>query len=106
MGHLFFQKDNKWGYFPSVAAAWIISDESFLNSATALNNLKLRVSWGKSGNSAVNPYQTLTILGIDKVYYTYGSQLITGQVPSILGNPELTWETTSTYDAGTGYIIV
>jgi TonB-dependent starch-binding outer membrane protein SusC len=99
-GSSVLSEDNKWGYFPSVAAAWIISDESFLESATILNNLKLRMSWGKSGNSAVNPYQTLTVLGSDKVYYTYGAQLITGQVPSILGNPELTWETTSTYDAG------
>jgi TonB-linked SusC/RagA family outer membrane protein len=99
-GSSVLSEDNKWGYFPSVAAAWIISDESFLSSVTALNNLKLRGSWGISGNSSVNPYQTLTILGIDKVYYTYGSQLITGQVPSILGNPELTWETTSTYDLG------
>jgi TonB-dependent starch-binding outer membrane protein SusC len=62
--------------------------------------LKLRASWGKSGNSAVNPYQTLTVLGIDKVYYTFGSQVITGQVPAILGNPGLTWETTGTYDIG------
>ena len=99
-GSSVLSEGNKWGYFPSVAAAWIISDESFLESSAVLNNLKLRVSWGRSGNSAVNPYQTLTVLGSDKVYYTYGSQLITGQVPSILGNPELTWETTATYDAG------
>jgi len=99
-GSSVLSEGNKWGYFPSVAAAWIISDESFLESAAILNNLKFRISWGKSGNSAVNPYQTLTVLGSDKVYYTYGAQLITGQVPSILGNPELTWETTSTYDAG------
>ena len=99
-GSSVLSEGNKWGYFPSVAAAWIISDESFLESATIMNNLKLRMSWGKSGNSAVNPYQTLTVLGADKVYYTYGTQLITGQVPSILGNPELTWETTSTFDAG------
>lgn len=99
-GSSVLSEGNKWGYFPSVAAAWIISEESFLKSSAVLNNLKLRISWGESGNSAVNPYQTLTVLGADKVYYTFGSQLITGQVPAILGNPELTWETTSTYDAG------
>ncbi len=93
-------EDNKWGYFPSVAAAWIISEEAFLNSSQLINNLKLRLSWGKAGNSAVKPYQTLTELGIDKIYYTFGTQLITGQVPAKLGNPELTWETTTTYDAG------
>jgi TonB-linked SusC/RagA family outer membrane protein len=99
-GSSVLSEGNKWGYFPSVAAAWIISDESFLQSSPVISNLKLRLSWGKAGNAAVNPYQTRTILGIDKIYYTFGSQLITGQVPAILGNPELTWETTSTYDAG------
>ncbi len=91
---------NKWGYFPSVAAAWILSDEAFLNSSHLINNLKLRVSWGKAGNSAVKPYQTLTELGADKIYYTFGSTLINGQVPAKLGNPDVTWETTTTYDVG------
>lgn len=91
---------NKWGYFPSVAAAWVLSEEQFLKSVSVLNNLKLRATWGKTGNSAINPYQTLTVLGSDKIYYTFGNLLITGQVPAILGNPDLTWETTSTYDAG------
>jgi TonB-dependent starch-binding outer membrane protein SusC len=99
-GSSVLSEGNKWGYFPSVAAAWVISEEQFLKSTDILNNLKLRLSWGISGNSAINPYQTLTILGSDKIYYTFGSQLITGQVPSILGNPDLTWETTSTYDIG------
>lgn len=93
-------KGNKWGYFPSVSGAWVVSEESFLKNSDKINNLKLRLSWGKSGNSAVDPYKTLTVLGSDKVYYTYGSQLITGQVPANLGNPELTWETTATYDIG------
>lgn len=93
-------KDNKWGYFPSVAGAWVISDESFLKNVSLVNNLKIRVSWGKAGNSAIKPYQTLTSLGSEKIYYTYGSQLINGLVPAVLGNSELTWETTTTYDAG------
>ncbi len=91
---------NKWGYFPSVAAAWIISEEPFMNSAELINNLKLRLSWGKAGNAAIDPYQTLTMLGMDKIPYTFGSTLVQGQVPANLGNPDLTWETTSTYDAG------
>lgn len=91
---------NKWGYFPSVAAAWVISEESFLKSMQAIENLKLRLSWGRAGNSAVSPYMTRTILGGDAVYYTFGNQVITGRVPAILGNPKLSWETTSTYDGG------
>lgn len=93
-------KGNKWGYFPSLAAAWIVSEEQFLKGVDLINNMKLRVSWGKAGNAAIKPYQTLTVLGGEKIYYTFGSQLINGQIPSILGNPELTWETTSTYDIG------
>lgn len=91
---------NKWGYFPSVAAAWVISEESFLKPIQVIDNLKLRLSWGKAGNSAVRPYMTRTVLGGDKVYYTFGNQVITGQVPAILGNPDVSWETTSTYDGG------
>jgi TonB-linked SusC/RagA family outer membrane protein len=91
---------NKWGYFPSVAAAWVVSEESFLKSVKVIDNLKLRLSWGVAGNSAVKPYQTKTVLGSDKAYYTFGTQVITGQIPAILGNPLVTWETTASYDGG------
>jgi len=91
---------NKWGYFPSLAAAWVISEESFLQQADLINNLKLRVSWGKAGNAAIDPYKTLTLLGQEKIPYTFGSTLIQGQVPANLGNPDLTWEMTATYDIG------
>jgi len=99
-GSSVLSEGNKWGYFPSVAAAWVISNEAFMEPLHAINNLKLRLSWGRAGNAAVSPYMTRTVLGVDKVYYTFGSQVITGQVPAILGNPDLSWETTSTYDAG------
>lgn len=91
---------HKWGYFPSVAAAWVLSEESFLRDVEIINNLKLRISWGQAGNAAIDPYRTLTLLGSDKVPYTFGNTLVQGQVPANLGNPDLTWETTSTYDAG------
>ncbi|RPH74429.1 SusC/RagA family TonB-linked outer membrane protein, partial [bacterium] len=95
---------NKWGYFPSVAGAWVISEENFMKSMPVLDNLKLRLSWGKAGNSAVDPYQTLTTLSMQKIFYTFGpagNQIVyTGQVPENLGNPAVTWETTATYDAG------
>ena len=91
---------HKWGYFPSVAAAWILSEESFMKGIENLNNLKLRASWGISGNAAVNPYQTITGLGADKVNYTFNEALISGLVPAVLGNKDLTWETTATWDLG------
>lgn len=99
-GSSVLSEGNKWGYFPSVAAAWIISEESFLETSSVINNLKLRLSWGQAGNAAIDPYQTVTILGMDKIPYTFGSILVQGQVPANLGNPELTWETTTTYDIG------
>lgn len=91
---------NKWDYFPSVAAAWVISEESFMKSVDAVDLLKLRLSWGKAGNSAVDPYMTKTRLGSTMVPYTFGSTLYTGMLPAVLGNPDVTWETTSTWDAG------
>jgi TonB-dependent starch-binding outer membrane protein SusC len=99
-GSSVLSEGNKWGYFPSVAAAWIISEESFMNNSGVINNLKLRASWGQAGNAAIDPYQTVTVLGMDKIPYTFGSVLVQGQVPAILGNPDLTWETTTTYDLG------
>jgi TonB-dependent starch-binding outer membrane protein SusC len=99
-GSSVLSEGNKWGYFPSVAAAWVISDESFLSSSETISNLKIRASWGQAGNSAIDPYKTVTILGSDKIPYTYGSQLVQGQVPANLGNPDLTWETTTTSDIG------
>ena len=105
-GSSVLSEGNKWGYFPSVAAAWVISEEPFLNMVDLVNNLKLRLSWGKAGNAAIDPYQTLTILGMDKIPYTYGSILVQGQVPAILGNPDLTWETTTTYDAGLDILLL
>lgn len=96
---------NKWDYFPSLAAAWVISDESFMSGIDNLDQLKLRVSWGKAGSSAINAYQTRTILGTDPVYYSFNGVLYTGYVPGTLGNPDVTWETTSTYDAGLDFSI-
>ncbi len=91
---------NKWASFPSLAAAWVVSEEAFMDGMAAVDLLKLRVSWGIAGNSAVDPYMTKTRLGSTLVPYTFGSTLYTGMLPAVLGNPEVTWETTATYDAG------
>lgn len=91
---------NRWDYFPSVAAAWVISEEDFLKSSPLINNLKLRLSWGKAGNSSIDPYSTLTTIG-DNIPYTFGvDELYIGLVPTNLGNSAVMWETTTTYDAG------
>lgn len=90
---------NKWGYFPSIAGAWRISDENFMASTqSVLSNLKLRASWGVAGNAAIDPYQTVTALGDDYIYYDESA--IAGKIPGVMGNKELTWETTKSWNLG------
>ena len=89
---------NKWGYFPSASAAWRIIEEPFLQNSNAVNDLKLRVSWGKSGNAAIDPYATLGGLGLSA--YAFGTSAAFGYAPNVVRNPALTWETTGTWNAG------
>ena len=85
---------HKWGYFPSVSAGWRISEESFMKDTKSwLDNLKFRVSWGLSGNSAISAYQTLATI----------SSIVpnsTEKAPMTMANPELTWEKTAALDFG------
>lgn len=91
---------NKWGYFPSAAVAWRISEESFLENASWLDNMKIRASWGISGNAAIGPYQTLQALSTYPVYYYAGGKDISGKIPDQLGNKDLKWETTNSTNFG------
>ena len=94
-----FGADNKWGYFPSGALAWRISDEPFLENNKLISNLKLRASYGITGNTALNPYQSLDRL--NSVKYIYEGQTdVIGFVPSGISNSELKWETTGQLDIG------
>ncbi len=90
-----FGPDKRWGFFPSGAVAWVISDESFMKeNLSFVNYLKLRSSFGRSGSQVLgnNDWQTLYIA----TQYT-GQP---GMTPTQLGNPELMWERTTTFDAG------
>jgi TonB-linked SusC/RagA family outer membrane protein len=87
-------KGNKWGYFPSVAAAWRINEEEFMKSTSSwLNTLKLRASYGISGNAAVDPYQTLATISSTVPNST-------DKLPQSMGNKELSWETTGSFNIG------
>jgi len=99
-GSSVLSEGNKWDYFPSVAASWNISDEAFMQNINGLDNLKLRASYGVAGNSSVSPYMTRTSLGSDKVYYTFGNSIYTSLVPAVLGNANVKWEKTGSYDFG------
>lgn len=94
-----FGADHKWGYFPSAALAWRISDESFMQDILFINSLKLRASYGVTGNTALSPYQSLNQLS--SVKYIYGNQTdVIGFVPVGISNSDLKWESTGQLDIG------
>lgn len=89
-----FGEDNRWGYFPSAALAWRLSEEPFMKKFSALDNLKLRFSYGRTGNSNIPEFQYMARMGNS----FYGDQL--GLVPASMPNPKLKWETTIQYNVG------
>lgn len=89
---------NKWVLFPSAAFAWRLFDEPFMSDISFLSNLKLRLGWGRTGNSAVDPYQTMGGLKIQK--YNFGETNVIGYYPNVMPNPNLTWETTEQTNLG------
>jgi TonB-linked SusC/RagA family outer membrane protein len=93
-----FGTNNKFGYFPSVALGWNISEEPFLKGVKAIDQLKLRLSYGAVGNQGINPYQTQALLG--RTAYAWDNTPAYGYRPSTIGNPNLRWETSTTQNAG------
>lgn len=95
-----FGEGNKWGYFPSAALAWRIIDENFMQNSQFFSDLKLRGSWGQTGNTAIAPYQTLHSLST--VQIPFNDELYIGIMPggNTLDNPNLKWETTTQTDIG------
>ena len=100
-----FGKDNKWGVFPSGALAWRVSDENFMKNVKFISNLKLRGSYGITGNTALSPYQSLDRLSA--VRYIDGGQAESiGYAPSGISNSKLKWETTGQLDIGFDFGII
>lgn len=95
-----FQKGNRWGMFPSAALAWRISEEGFMDSTRNwLSNLKLRASFGVTGNNAgVGPYDTQALANI-KYYYNFGGSVANGFGYTMI-TPDLTWEKTVEFNLG------
>lgn len=101
-----FAPKNRWGFFPSVSAGWVMSNESFMKSSSNwLDFMKLRVSWGQNGNSAIDPFQYLGTIytsdplavyfpGVDK------NTFIQGAYPDIAPNPDIKWETSEQLNLG------
>lgn len=101
-GSSLLSEGNKWNAFPSGAIAWRMAEESFLDGAEALSNLKLRVSYGYTGNNIVAPYSTVNTLD-NKTYYDFFGTTADGWLPSTIANSALTWERTSELNVGVDY---
>lgn len=98
---------HKWAFFPSAAFAWRLDQEEWLKSINWVNQMKVRLGVGTTGNSAIDPYQTKG--GIVSLFYPYGGSANTGYVPSefqiadgdlAMANPDLGWEKTTQYNLG------
>lgn len=94
-----FGADNKWGTFPSFAASWRINEEPFFK-CDAISNLKLRASWGMTGNQEIGNYNAISTLGAQSWGYIFGGDKTTVVLPQQYANPDLKWESTSQTDIG------
>jgi TonB-linked SusC/RagA family outer membrane protein len=100
-----FAPDNQWGYFPSVSAGWVMSNEGFLKDSQAINFLKLRASWGQVGNQSITSFQYLATIKSNYTNYIFGNNegannLTPGAYPDRFANPNLKWETSEQINLG------
>lgn len=99
-----FAKGHRYGYFPSVSAGWVISNEGFMESTKNwMDFLKIRASWGQNGNQSISAFQYLATISFSDAYYFLGpdkSQIFQGAYPDILPNEDVTWETSEQIDLG------
>lgn len=101
-GHYYFAPDKRWSYFPAFSAGWRLSEESFLkNRLDWLNSLKIRGSWGKSGNLAGSAFQYLSSYNLYSNAYAYGTgTLVQGSYVPLEANPNITWEKSTKSNIG------
>lgn len=105
-GYSAFGTNNKYAFFPSLAAAWNISSEEFMESTNSwMDMLKIRLSWGSNGNQAIKAYQTLDRLKLTNYIWGDKGTTVNGVILSYnsIGNPNLKWETTRTVNAGVDF---
>ena len=92
--------NNKWGYFPSIAGAWTVSNEKFMeNTRDVVSNLKVRASYGIIGNQDIDPYSTLALLKTTNTYYGVGNASV-GYLLNRIATPDIKWEKTKQFDLG------
>lgn len=99
-----FAKGNRWGYFPSISAGWVLTEEEFLADNEVMNFLKLRASWGQNGNHDIDPFQYMSLIAFNpENNYRFGgdrNKMQLGGYPSILPNPDVAWETSEQLNLG------
>src|SRR5690606_24852074 len=95
-----FAKNHKWGFFPSAAASWNVSNESFFR-IDMIDLLKLRASYGQIGNTGIEPYRTHGRLS--RSSYVFGDSPAFGYYPNTIRNDDLKWETTSSLNVGVDF---
>jgi len=93
-----FSTRHKWGYFPSFAFAWNMSNEAWLKDVNWISNMKLRAGWGMVGNDRITNYLSLSLY--DSYKYGVGSQQVVVLTPSALANKDLKWEASMTTNLG------
>ena len=102
-----FSSDYRWGTFTAYSAGWILSEESFMKGVPAISLLKIRGSFGQTGNEAIKSERGKTIYE-NKTDHRYGHEDLVSQGTRVtnIGNPALTWETTNSYDVGIDFGIL
>jgi len=111
-GSSHFAAGHRWGYFPSVSAGWVLSNEDFLVNNETINFLKMRLSWGQVGNQNIGAWKYLAKIYATNTYYYFGNGTdlsnlaslgstvnVSGSYPA-LGNEDLTWETSEQTNLG------
>ena len=93
-----FGANNKYGFFPSGAIAWRVSDEAFLKTSKVISDLKLRLSYGITGNDGIGLYNSLSQYSTSRT--VFGDQEVLFTQASRIANPDLRWEKTAQFDAG------
>lgn len=100
-----FGVNHKWGLFPSVSAAWGIAEEAFMDDVNWIDDMKLRVGYGVTGNqSGLDPYKTLQLYGTSGTYYDNGAWLTAYKI-SQNANPDLKWEETAMFNIGVDFFM-
>lgn len=93
-----FGSDRRWGYFPAISAGWNVAKEAFFPETDWLTDLKLRSSYGVSGNNNIGDYTWIALLS--SINYSFGDQVVPGVTPGGISNTQLGWEKTKEYNLG------